>query len=223
MNVVYEDLHIIVIEKPSGLATHAGVGHKERNVISLMVERGHEKVAPCHRLDKDTSGLLVLGRSPEVCAAFQEQLKAGGVQKTYLALTQGVMHRKGRIKTPLIDRQGGRRGKKVEADTRYRRLRYSRAVTLAAVKPITGRPHQIRRHLKAISHPVAGDERWGHLGFNRWIKGATKLERLFLHASRLEFKHPTSGEPLILQSPLPLELKRVLEILELPELGEPWV
>ena len=244
LEILFEDDFLVAVLKPSGVATHQGEGHEQDNLLTRLRaqlrargEADTEQIAPVHRLDRGTSGIVVFGRAPVVVKAFHDALEKGQVRRRYLALVQGVAHRKGTIRVPLSRHEArGRRaprgraakappgkvaadaGDMQEAETRYRRLLYTRAATLLRVSPRTGRPHQIRRHLKGIGHPIAGDDRWGDVGFNRWIAGQHGLDRLFLHATSLTFPHPISGAPVTLECPLPKDLQAVLDSLEFPPL-----
>lgn len=230
VNILFEDDFLVIVDKPSGVAIHRGQGHEDQNLLDLLraqlAQRGAadvDELAPVHRLDRDTSGIVAFGRSAVVTRSFHEALAKGEVRREYLALVQGVAHRKGTIRVPLARpgrRPGTEEGEPQEAETRYRRLRYSRTATLLRVRPRTGRPHQIRRHLKSIGHPVAGDERWGDVRFNRWIQRHHLLTRMFLHAAALSFPHPISGIPLTLRAPLPSALVEVLASLGFEPLSE---
>lgn len=221
--IVYQDAHLVIVDKPAGMVVHPGTGHHGSDLLatmsSLPLQLG--PLAPLHRLDRDTSGLVALGRTPECARNFAQLLQSGLVSKEYLALAQGVSHRKGKISVPLAHRDSfGPRPVMQEAETRYHRLLFTRAASLLRVNPVTGRPHQIRRHLRSIGHPVAGDHRWGDPGFNRWITHHYGLDHLFLHAHRLEFPHPVTGEPISVQQPLPEVLVQVLERMGFPALHE---
>lgn len=231
--ILLSDDFLVAVDKPSGMVVHRGTGHEGDDLRSWLMARlksqGHadtEQLSPAHRLDRDTSGVVLFGRGPVANRFLQEALTAGQVKKTYLALVQGVAHRKGRIDTPLAPPDGpGPRGRSAPpqaAETRYRRLIYTRAASLLRVRPTTGRPHQIRRHLTSIGHPVAGDLRFGDVPFNRWIAREHGLDRLFLHAAQLSLTHPFSGLPIEITAPLPEALAAVLASLEFPtSTGEP--
>ena len=226
--IVYQDAHLVIVDKPAGVVVHPGTGHQGQDLLTVLAEvfanRGEEvHLAPLHRLDRDTSGLVALGRSPECARNFARLLQEGQVAKEYLALVQGVSHRKGKVSVPLAHRDSfGPRQVMQEAETRYHRVLYTRAASLLRVNPVTGRPHQIRRHLRSIGHPVAGDDRWGEPGFNRWITHHYGLDRLFLHAYRLEFPHPMTGQLISLHQPMPEVLVQVLERMGFPPLRGPF-
>jgi len=227
VNIIFEDDFLLVADKASGVPTHPGDRHEDDNLLRDLQRQltaggvaDVDTLAPMHRLDLPTSGLVAFGRSATVTRNFQKSHANGDVKRRYLALCQGITHRKGLIKVPLSRQGKPRRGQTPTQDarTRYRRLVFNRAVTLVRVRPETGRPHQIRRHLRSIGHPIACDDRWGDIGFNRWIVGQHGLNRLFLHAAELSFPHPITNAPMTFASPLPLELQTVLESLGLPPL-----
>ncbi len=221
LRVVYEDEDLLVVDKPAGLVVHPAPGHPAGTLVNALLARGGAyggiagvaRPGLVHRLDRDTSGLLIVAKHDAAQQSLMAQLKARRVKKTYLALVAGaVAAAVGRIEAPLGRDPRDRRRVTVVPDGRpavtgYRvRERFS-GWTLLEVDLITGRTHQIRVHLAAIGHPVAGDEVYG-TGLAR--RGPTGLRRLFLHAWRLEFTHPTSGRLLRLTAELPSELADVL-------------
>lgn len=222
--LVYADADIAVVSKPSGMVVHPGTHHKDEHLLGWLKDALaplplYGSIAPAHRIDKDTSGLVLFGRHKAALAGLESAFKNQQVEKIYLALVQGVTHRKGRITKSLKRRDGNG----VEsAETHYRRLRYSRAATVVRAKLVTGRTHQIRRHFNGIGHSVAGDTRWGNDGFNRYMQREHGLERLFLHAASLSFVHPASKETVSFVAPLPEALLKIVEKLSIPELPSPW-
>jgi 23S rRNA pseudouridine1911/1915/1917 synthase len=221
--VVYEDGDLLIVDKPAGLVVHPSPGHAAGTLVNALLGRG-EDLAPTgvagvqrpgivHRLDRDTSGLLMVARTDAAQASLMAQLKARRVKKTYLALVAGsVAAGAGRIEAP-IGRDPARRTRMAvvqdgrAATTGYRvRERFS-GWTLLELDLITGRTHQIRVHLEAIGHPVAGDPIYG-TGTSR--RGPDGLERLFLHAWRLELTSPSSGRLIRAEAPLPADLESVL-------------
>ena len=226
VHVVYEDEDLLIVDKPAGLVVHPSPGHHEGTLVNALLGRG-EALAPggiagvqrpgiVHRLDRDTSGLLMVARSDAAQASLQSQLKARRIKKTYLALVAGsVAAAAGRIEAP-IGRDPGRRTRMAvvpsgrPSTTGYRVRERFPGWTFLELDLITGRTHQIRVHLEAIGHPVAGDPVYG-TGTSR--RGPGGLERLFLHAWRLELTSPSSGRLLRAEAPLPPELEGVLETL----------
>jgi 23S rRNA pseudouridine1911/1915/1917 synthase len=221
--VVYEDDDLLIVDKPAGLVVHPSPGHADGTLVNALLGRG-ESLAPggiagvqrpgiVHRLDRDTSGLLMVARSDAAQASLQAQLKARRVKKTYLALVAGsVSAAAGRIEAP-IGRDPGRRTRMAvvpsgrAATTGYRVRERFRGWTYLELDLVTGRTHQIRVHLEAIGHPVAGDPMYG-TGTSR--RGPDGLERLFLHAWRLELTSPSSGRLIRAEAPVPPDLEVVL-------------
>ena len=221
--VVYEDDDLLIVNKPAGLVVHPAPGHADGTLVNALLGRG-EPLAPggiagvqrpgiVHRLDRDTSGLLMVARSDAAQASLQAQLKARRIKKTYLALVAGsVSAAAGRIEAP-IGRDPGRRTRMAvvpsgrPSTTGYRVRERFGGWTLLELDLVTGRTHQIRVHLDAIGHPVAGDPMYG-TGTSR--RGPDGLGRLFLHAWRLELTSPSSGRLLRAEAPLPPELEDVL-------------
>lgn len=226
VEVVHEDDDLLIVNKPAGLVVHPSPGHAAGTLVNALLGRGAD-LAPggiagvqrpgiVHRLDRDTSGLLMVARTDAAQASLQAQLKARRIKKTYLALVQGsVSAAVGRIEAP-VGRDPGRRTRMAvvpsgrAATTGYRVRERFAGWTLLELDLVTGRTHQIRVHLEAIGHPVAGDPIYG-TGTSR--RGPDGLERLFLHAWRLELTSPSSGRLVRAEAPLPDELEAVLATL----------
>ncbi len=219
--VVYEDDDVLVVDKPTGLVVHPSPGHWSGTLVNALLARdtvyggiaGVERPGIVHRLDRDTSGLLMVAKTDAAQSSLMAQLKARRVKKTYLALVQGsVQASVGRIEAPIGRDPKNRQRMAVVPDGRpsitgYRvRERFERW-TLLEVDLVTGRTHQIRVHLAALGHSVAGDTVYG-TGTAR--RGPEGLGRLFLHAWRLVFATPATGDLVRLEAPLPLELETVL-------------
>ncbi len=213
--IAYEDAHLLVIDKPAGVVVHPARGHRQGTLVQALGDKvagGEyaERPGIVHRLDRDTSGLLVVARSDAVHATLKAALARRDIVREYLALVEGrPPARRGTIDAPLgrdrrvrtrisTDTDDGR-----EAVTHFEVERALPHDTLLRVRLETGRTHQIRAHLLAIGHPVAGDPEYGRAG----LYG---LERQFLHAERLAFAHPVTGKPLDLRSPLPEDLAAAL-------------
>ena len=213
--IVYEDEHLLVVDKPAGLVVHPARGHREGTLSQLLagVAAGGEpeRAGIVHRLDRETSGLLVVARSEEAHRLLQRALAARRIEREYLALVEGrPPARSGTIEAPIGRDPRVRTRKAVggdfprEARTRFTLERALPEYSLLRVRLDTGRTHQIRVHLQAIGHPVAGDPEYG-------TAGLLGLERQFLHAARLALEHPFTGEPLELRSPLPADLAAALQ------------
>jgi 23S rRNA pseudouridine1911/1915/1917 synthase len=228
VDVVYEDDDLLIVDKPSGLVVHPAAGHASGTLVNALLGRGDlapggiagvQRPGIVHRLDRDTSGLLMVARNDAAQISLQAQLKARRVKKTYLALVAGsVSAAAGRIEAP-IGRDPGRRTRMAvvqngrPSTTGYRVRERFAGWTLLELDLVTGRTHQIRVHLEAIGHPVAGDTMYG-TGTSR--RGPDGLARLFLHAWRLELTSPSSGRLIRAESPLPAELDAVLAGLRAP-------
>ncbi len=220
--VAYQDDDLLIVDKPAGLVVHPAPGHWRGTLVNALLARGDHyggiagvaRPGIVHRLDRDTSGLLIVARNDAAQAAVMAQLKARRVRKTYLALVQGsVAASVGRIEAPIGRDPKDRKRMAVvpdgrQATTGYRVRERFPAWTLLELDLITGRTHQIRVHLAALGHPVAGDPVYG-TGTAR--KGPDGLGRLFLHAWRLELVSPSSARLIRVEAPLPAELETVLE------------
>jgi len=219
--VVHEDDSLIVIDKPSGLAVHGGSGVSFGVIEQFRAARPQLKFLELvHRLDRDTSGLLILAKKRSALTALHAALREGRVRKHYLALVLGQWRdEERRVDLPLkkyVTRSGERRvsvhreGR--ESQTVFRRERSLGDFTLLSADLLTGRTHQIRVQLAHLGFPVAGDDKYGDFDRNREL-AKRGLGRLFLHAAELEFLHPVSGKPIELSSPLPAALSRFLNSL----------
>ena len=222
--VVYEDDDLLIVDKPAGLVVHPAPGHSSDTLVNALLGRsgpagyggiaGVRRPGIVHRLDRDTSGLLVVAKDDAAQASLMAQLKARRVKKTYLALVQGVVAAPvGRIEAPIGRDPRHRTRMAVVPDGRaavtgYRVRERLPGWTLLEVDLVTGRTHQIRVHLDAIGHPVAGDPLYGG-GVSR--RGPEGLSRLFLHAWRLELLSPSSDRLIRASADLPAELEAVLD------------
>jgi len=215
IDVIYRDDAIVVVDKPSGLSVHKGDDQGTTFALNLTRDAIGRWVYPVHRLDRATSGVLVFALSPEHARTLQEAFHGRAVVKSYLALVRGTPPPGGIIDSPMEKREGG---PPVEAVTEYQRLFVSNAhLSLGEAKPRTGRRHQIRRHLRRINHPLAGDVRYGKGADNRRYRAELGLYRLALHAQKLSLAHPRSGEPMTFESPVPDDLAEPLRRLGVPE------
>jgi 23S rRNA pseudouridine1911/1915/1917 synthase len=214
--VPYADEHLLVIDKPAGVVVHPARGHRAGTLAQALagIAAGGEDAARAgivHRLDRDTSGLLVVARSEEAHRALRAALQARAITREYLVLVEGrPPARTGTIDAPLGRDRRVRTRMSTDTDvpreavTHFEIERPLPRTTLLRVRLETGRTHQIRAHLQAIGHPVVGDPEYG-------TPGRLGLERQFLHATRLAFAHPVTGEPVDVSSPLPPDLQAALD------------
>ena len=214
--IVHSDDHLAVIEKPAGLVVHAAPGHHAETLVDVLGDllgggEDAERPGIVHRLDKDTSGLMIVARTDEAHRVLSDAIKERRVKREYLALVQGVPRsRSGTIDAPLgrdfrapEKRAVGGRGSR-EARTHFEVEERLGPLTLVRVRLETGRTHQIRAHFAAIDLPVVADSRYGG-------RSAYGLSRQFLHSARLGFAHPVTGEELRFESALPGDLRGALE------------
>ena len=220
LRILYEDDYLLVVDKPAGMVTHPAPGHSSGTLVNALLAHAPEladvgdRARPgiVHRLDKDTSGLLVVAKDPATHAALAQQMKDRAMVKRYLALVEGAMPTaegvidapigrdpRQRLRMGLLSVASGGR----EARTRFRMLEEHGGRSLLEVQLETGRTHQIRVHLAAVHHPVVGDPVYG--------RAQRPLPpRQFLHAAHLEFRHPATGEWLTFDAPLPDDLASFL-------------
>jgi 23S rRNA pseudouridine955/2504/2580 synthase len=216
--ILYEDERIIVINKPSGMAVHGGSGISAGVIEALRAVRSDaSRLELVHRLDRDTSGCLLISKKPAVLRILHELIRENRVDKRYLALLAGSW-RKGtkRVDVPLLKNtlQGGERVVRVDpegkpSETRFRRLQRYVDTTLVEVELITGRTHQIRVHSAWLGSPVLGDTKYGDEAANRQLR-EQGLKRLFLHAHQIRFRWPGEKQDMVIEAPLPEALQTVL-------------
>lgn len=217
LDVVYEDEHLLVVDKPAGLVVHPSPGHPSGTLVHGLLSRGvaggdvPERPGIVHRLDRETSGLLVVTRSAEAHAKMQRLVRRRELERVYLALVYGrPRSRRGRIEAPIgRDRVDPTRhsldtATPRDAVTHFEVEELTAGHALLRVRLETGRTHQIRVHLEAIGLPVSGDPVYG-------VAGDLGLERQFLHAAQLSFDHPFTGKRVEASSPLPPDLTAALE------------
>jgi len=226
LRLVHEDRDVLVIDKPAGLVVHPGAGNPRHTLQNALLGLDSSLAALpraglIHRLDKDTSGLLVVARTPQAQTSLSRQLEARTMAREYVAACVGVMTGGGTVDEPIGRHRGDRlrmaiRGSGRPAVTHYRVLERFRAHSYLSVKLETGRTHQIRLHLSHIKYPIVGDPVYGgRFGLPR---GATPglidtlrgFKRQALHAATLGFDHPRTGKPLLLQSPVPEDFAQLL-------------
>jgi 23S rRNA pseudouridine955/2504/2580 synthase len=230
--VVYEDEHLLAVNKPAGVAVHGGSGVSSGVIEQLRQARPQAKFLELvHRLDKETSGLLLIAKKRSALTALQEQFRSRETGKTYAALVIGAWPaRRKVIDVPLhkfLTAEGERRVRAVDEDhedgrrsiTLVKVLQSFGDFSLLDVTIKTGRTHQIRVHLSHEGHPIVGDEKYGDFAVNKALsKGEAvagkRFDRMFLHARRLRFEHPASGAEIELEAPLPAECSSFLDALK---------
>ncbi|MDB4943134.1 MAG: methyltransferase, TrmA family [Labilithrix sp.] len=204
--VAYEDDELLAVEKGAHEPTLPQTDYATSLLARARRLPGAEQAVPVHGLDTGTSGLVLLAKRPEHAARWEAVMAAESTRKIYIAGVRGVTPSKGAITRDLREE-----GKMYPARTRYRRLAVASGHSVLRVIPEQGRPHQIRRHLAAIGHPVLGDDRFGHAPTNRFFEDKNALDRTFLHCVRLELDHPDNGQRLIIECSMPGDLRSVLE------------
>ncbi|MCP3062062.1 RluA family pseudouridine synthase [Myxococcus fulvus] len=223
--ILREDDWLMAVDKPSGMAVHTGSGITGGTLVDYVraylgpkAVRNDFTASPAHRLDRETSGVILVAKRRPAMVHFTEVFTHGLSKKRYLTLVKGKMPKEsGVIDLPLSEHQQtaeskARRGVNMqEALTRWKVVKQSGEVALLSCAIETGRTHQIRRHLTAIGHPVVGDKKYGDFAFNRDVQARWGLKRLFLHAERIEFPHPEGGGKVAVEAPLPPELRDVLK------------
>ena len=220
--ILYEDEHLLVLNKPSGLAVHGGSGISFGVIEQLRSQRPLARFLELvHRLDRDTSGLLLLAKKRSALTALHTELRAGRVKKYYLTLVKGKWRNaKQSVRLNLhkyVLASGERRvavdTEGEESHTVFDLQQAWREFSLLRAELKTGRTHQIRVHLAHLGYPIAGDDKYGDFAFNKDLARAG-LKRMFLHASRVSFKHPATATTLTLEAPLPDELQNFLRTLD---------
>ncbi len=219
--IIHEDPRLLVIDKPAGVAVHGGSGVSFGVIEALRAARPAEELELVHRIDRDTSGLLLVARKPAALRSLHALMREGDVEKRYLALVKGKWELgQKRIDVPLRTdtRVGGERTVKAhasgkEAVSLFKPVQFfGKVATLVEVGLETGRTHQIRVHAAHAGYPLAGDEKYGDAVFNERMKAAG-LARMFLHAHHLSFTWPDTGVEFSASAPLPVELKAVIDAL----------
>ncbi|MBI4814664.1 MAG: RluA family pseudouridine synthase [Deltaproteobacteria bacterium] len=212
VDVLYEDEFLLVVCKPSGALAHRGIGVDGPFVVDLLRAQGERDPRPVHRLDRGTSGALVVARHFDAARALSGAFEAGTVRKVYLALVRGTPPLEGLIDHPVPSgpRERGVIAPRVPAKTKFRTVASvdidPRTVSLVLAQPLTGRFHQIRRHLKHLDHPVIGDSTHGKGPLNRRFRELYALSRIALHALELRFPHPMFDREIVVRAPVPADL-----------------
>jgi 23S rRNA pseudouridine955/2504/2580 synthase len=221
-DIIFEDDAMLVLNKPSGLAVHAGSQIQVGVIEALrLIKPELPFLELVHRLDRDTSGCLLLAKSRESLLNLQQQMLSDRIDKRYLTLLKGVMAKQEQLVEQPLQKNTVSSGERMvrvdpigkQAKTLFIRRKALNIAQLTEVKLFTGRTHQIRVHSAWSKHPVAGDDKYGDREFNKQLK-SFGLKRLFLHAWRLGIQHPLSGEAMVLEAPLPEKLQQVIQNLE---------
>lgn len=220
--VLYEDDALIALAKPSGMAVHGGSGISRGVVEQLRLERPEAKFLELvHRLDKETSGVLLIAKKRSALVKLHQMMREGGADKRYLTLVKGAWrNEKQHVKLPLhkfLTESGERRVTVKEggqaSHTIFRLEKKFKDFSLLEAELKTGRTHQIRVHLSHLGFPIAGDDKYGDFGLNKELQ-KHGLKRMFLHAFRIAFPHPLTGAPLVVEAPLPADLEKFIASLE---------
>jgi 23S rRNA pseudouridine1911/1915/1917 synthase len=230
IRIVYEDEHLVVLDKPAGMVVHPGAGHSGGTLVNALLHHvkdlsgigGELRPGIVHRLDRGTSGLMVVAKSDLAHQELSRQFSDREVDKEYIALVWGLVQPGRRIDAPIGRDPGDRQKMSTRARrarnavTRVTFARHYKGVSLLKVAIATGRTHQIRVHLSAIGHPIVGDATYGgvHRRTASHLRAVQRLERPFLHSARLAFTHPADGRRVEFDSPLPLDLQAVLDDIE---------
>jgi 23S rRNA pseudouridine1911/1915/1917 synthase len=226
--IVYEDSDVVVVDKPAGMVVHPAAGHDSGTLVNALLHHvddlsgigGERRPGIVHRLDRGTSGLMVVAKNDAAHQELARQFHDREVEKEYVALVWGVVQAGRRIEEPIgrdpnnRKKMSNRARRSREAVTRIVRVYHvNPALTLAQIAIHTGRTHQIRVHLSAIGHPIVGDALYGgvHRRVLADIRPVMRLDRPFLHAARLAFKHPSDNRRMEFESELPPDLKSVLD------------
>jgi tRNA pseudouridine65 synthase len=202
VELLFADAHVAVVAKPAGVSVHRGWDREPDAMVQRARDRLGRRVHPVHRLDRPTSGCLLFALEREWVVSLQQAWGSGLVDKRYVALVRGIVPGPLEIDHPVPDD----RGRRLPAVTGIRPLCTFERYTLVEARPRTGRLHQIRRHLKHVSHPIVGDVRWGKGEHNRAFRARFGLGRLALHAAALSFPHPVDGLRMDVLAPLPDDL-----------------
>jgi 23S rRNA pseudouridine955/2504/2580 synthase len=214
LDLIYEDASLLVIDKASGIAVHGGSGVSHGVIESLRAERPQAKMLElAHRLDRDTSGLLVVAKKRSALVELHRLLREGKVEKIYVAVVKGIPPSKQFNITEALHKYVNAKGERrvavkeggMEAETRVKVLASANGLSVLQLRLMTGRTHQIRVHLAHAGYPVLGDDKYGDFEFNRAL-ARQGVKRLFLHARRLALVHPANKETLRLEAPLPEDM-----------------
>lgn len=234
LRIIYQDEHLVVLDKPAGMVVHPGAGHASGTLVNALLHHvkdlsgigGELRPGIVHRLDRGTSGVMVVAKSDRAHQELSRQFADREVDKEYIALVWGVVQAGRRIdaaigRDPAQRQKMSTRARRArQAVTRVTAARHFKGASLLKVAIATGRTHQIRVHLSAIGHPIVGDSTYGglHRRTAANLRAVQRLERPFLHAARLAFTHPVDGRRVEFDSPLPPDLQAVIDDIEAREL-----
>jgi len=231
LDILYDDDHVVVVNKPSNMVIYPVAGHKRGTLLNALIARYRRLAsigAPLrpgvvHRLDKDTSGVVVIARNDAAYLDLTRQFKEREVEKHYLALLYGnVKNDRGEISRAIgraytdRKRMSTRTRKGKEAITRFEVIKRFKSATLAKIRIITGRTHQIRVHFASLGNPVLGDKTYGGKTSIKFAQKTITFNRQMLHAYSLRFKHPVSGQPMEFTAPMPEDMQKAIEELSIP-------
>lgn len=233
LRIIYQDEHVVVLDKPAGMVVHPGAGHSSGTLVNALLHHvrdlsgigGELRPGIVHRLDRGTSGVMVAAKNDRAHQELSRQFADREVEKEYVALVWGVVQAGRRIDAAIgrdpsqRQKMSTRASRARQAVTRVTAARHFKGVSLLKVAIATGRTHQIRVHLSAIGHPIVGDATYGgvHRRTAAHLRAVQRLERPFLHAARLAFTHPVDGRRVEFDSPLPPDLQAVVEDIEARE------
>lgn len=228
LEVLWRDPDYVAIDKPSGLLVHPSeLAPGEPSCLKILRDQLGQRLYPVHRLDRQTSGVLLFALSSDSARALMTKWPEGGVRKRYHAIVRGWTSEQGEVDRPLRENPEKPR---VPARSIYRRLqtaefadpvgRYATArYSWVEVETLTGRQHQVRKHLLSIAHPIVGDTMYGDGDHNRYFRTKFGIHRLLLHARHLEFHHPLTSIPLVLEAPVPQVFEKVFTFSDSPSAG----
>jgi 23S rRNA pseudouridine1911/1915/1917 synthase len=235
LRILFQDQDVVVLDKPAGMVVHPAAGHSSGTLVNALLHHitdlsgigGELRPGIVHRLDRGTSGLMVVAKNDKAHQELSRQFSDREVEKEYVALVWGVVQTGRRIEEPIgrdpehRQKMSTRARRARSAVTRVTFAHHFKGVSLLRVAIATGRTHQIRVHLSAIGHPIVGDSTYGgvHRRVSANLRAVMRLERPFLHSGRLAFTHPTDGRRVEFESPLPLDLQAVLDDIQQREEG----
>jgi 23S rRNA pseudouridine1911/1915/1917 synthase len=230
IRIMYQDEHVVVLDKPAGMVVHPGAGHSSGTLVNALLHHvtdlsgigGELRPGIVHRLDRGTSGVMVVAKNDRAHQELSRQFADREVEKEYIALVWGLVQAGKRIDAAIgrdpsqRQKMSTRARRSRQAVTRVTAARHFKGASLLKVSIATGRTHQIRVHLSAIGHPIIGDSTYGgtHRRTAANLRAVQRLERPFLHAARLAFTHPADGRRVEFDSPLPLDLQAVIDDIE---------
>ncbi|MBN2681321.1 MAG: hypothetical protein JXR58_02325 [Bacteroidales bacterium] len=219
---VYEDSSLLVINKPDNMLIHHSFysrNVKSKSLVEILKSQRKDYLAPVHRLDMGTSGIVIFSKSPEITRLMQKQMEERLVTKKYIALVRGFTDENGIVETPIREPDSDiykeaktifRRISKIELNIAVKPFPSSR-YSLIELQPITGRTHQLRKHMNKISHPIIGDKKYGNRHHNSMFENELNISGMFLHAARIEFNHPEREEIITISAPFYEKWRKMAE------------